>query len=152
MVLGVRSVPSHRRDAISSSFAVAIRVSSSLLHSTIGTSPSWCDRMCSVMGRMRARAGAGCPHAWGRCRANATWLVCEGARSGIDEHLERLAVGHRTVLLGALLAALGHHVAGAELAATVAAVLMPAHEDDRLGAEPVPCQNSAQGRELELRP
>jgi hypothetical protein len=47
--------------------------------------------------------------------------------------------GERADLGNALLAALGHHVGGAEFAAEVGACLVAAHQDDLLGAE-LPCR------------
>ena len=55
-----------------------------------------------------------------------------------------VAAGQLAHLRDALLAALGDDVGGAELAAEVGAGLVPAHQDDLLGAEPLGRQHRAQ--------
>ena len=58
--------------------------------------------------------------------------------------MRAVAAGQFQHAFDALLAALGDDVGGAELAAQVGALLVPAHQDDLLGAEPLGRQHAAQ--------
>ena len=63
---------------------------------------------------------------------------------GLEHGVGAVAAGELADLRDALLAALGDDVGGAELAAEVGAVLVPAHQDDPLGAEPLGGQHGEQ--------
>ena len=64
-------------------------------------------------------------------------LVGRPVADALEHGVGAVAAGQLADLLDALLAALGDDVGGAELEAQVGAGLVPAHEDDLLGAQPL---------------
>ena len=72
-------------------------------------------------------------------------MAAAGA-DALEDGVGAVAAGQLPHALDALLAALGDDVGGAELAAQVGAVRVPAHQDDPLGAEPLGGQHARTGR------
>src|SRR5688500_256854 len=66
-------------------------------------------------------------------RATPNAVSSAGVADALQHGVGAIAAGEFAHALDALLAALGDHVRGAELAAEVGALLVPAHEDDLLG-------------------
>ena len=64
-------------------------------------------------------------------------LVGGHVADALEHGVGAVAAGELADLRDALLAALGDDVGGAELPAQVGAVLVPAHQDDLLGAQPL---------------
>ena len=62
----------------------------------------------------------------------------------LEHGMRAVAAGQFPDAFDALLAALGDHVGGAEFAAQIGAVGVPAHQDDPLGPEPLGGQHAAQ--------
>ena len=63
-----------------------------------------------------------------------------------DDRVRAVTAGQLPNPFDALLAALGHDVGRAELTAQIGAVVVPAHQDDLLGAEPLRGQHRRTGR------